>query len=349
LTSRFSKILNLIFLLLGAGLLVALLLGLDYAEVGARMVQVGWYFLASFATYVLSLVVTTAAWQQMIDPAHSRAAFRDLLVAFWAGHAINSVTPTGNLGEVYKGTALRGQVEGVELVASLISFNFMSSFSLQLFVALGPPLCLLLPEVPPRITWLLFVAALLAFVPTVVFYALLRMGVTGRLVKLLTRLPFVKIKEPEALLRKAMDVDRRIKESRRQQPWRFVRACFWFACARVLNALEVWVLLMPLLPGHGLVHLLLLALLTQTVSQLVAWVVTFIPSGIGVAEGSTALLYNLLGIGSVVGFSMELVRRARMILGVSIGLALAWVVRIRSSRTPGQDGPFAVDPASPRA
>lgn len=330
--SRLGRLLNLAFLALGLSLLTVLLVKLDYTAVGARMAQVGWRFGLAFSAYVAGLVTTTAAWQQMVDPAHSKASFRELLVAFWAGHAINSVTPTGNLGEVYKGTALRGRIDGVELVASLIGFNFMSSFSMQIFVSFGPPLCLLLPEVPGRLTVLLFVAAALAYLPTILLYVLLRVGLADRAVRLVRRLPFVKLKDPEALLASAGEVDRRLREARRARPARFVRACGWFAAARVASVLEVWVLLVALMPDRPIVHLLLLATLTQTVSQLVAWVMTFIPSGIGVAEGSTALLYGILGLDPVVGFSMELLRRVRMLLGVSIGLALAWGVRYRASR-----------------
>jgi uncharacterized protein (TIRG00374 family) len=340
--ARIGRLANIFFVLLGVGMLAVLVVRLDVGDVLANLRRVGWYFAASFSVYVAGLLVTTAAWQQTIDPVHSRATFRELALAFWAGHAINSVTPTGNLGEVYKGNALRARIDGVENVAALVNFNFLSTVSMQLFVALGPPLCLLMPEVPIRVTWVLFVAAGISLLPLVGLGVLLRLGSATWIVRVVSHLPFVRMRDPESLLAKARDVDRRIRTAHRERPARFLRVLLWFALARLLNALEVWVLLVPLLPDRSLVDLWLLALVTQSVSQLVYWAATFVPTAIGVVEGSSALLYGLLGIGSVVGLSMELVRRVRMILGVSVGLFIAWAWKVRAE---GSHAGSTVDPS----
>jgi hypothetical protein len=53
-----------------------------------------------------------------------------------------------------------------------------------------------------------------------------------------------------------------------------------------------------------------------------------VPGQLGFAEGGIATLFHLLGLDPVAGFSMEFVRRLRMVVTVMVGLPLGfWVMR----------------------
>jgi uncharacterized membrane protein YbhN (UPF0104 family) len=323
-------LLNVAFLLIGAALLTALILKLDTAQIAARIRQVGWGMFAVVCLYYpLGLLVTTAAWRHTIDPARSRARFRDLLAAFWAGAALNAVTPGGSLGEVWRGTIMRGKVDSDEIVASLVIFNFMSTVSMLLFNLLGPLLCLALLDLPHKTVGAVFAIALAFMIPWVVVYLLLRRGAVGLLVRLIGKLPLVRLRNPEALQARARTVDVRIREFRARRPRDFWLTVLWLAVARVVQAADYLPLLLVLVPGRPVWWLVLVAFLTQTAAQLLSWALAMIPSGIGAQEFNSMKLYGLLGLDPVVGFTMEVIRHIRMPLGIAVGLVLGWIVGAR--------------------
>jgi Uncharacterised protein family (UPF0104). len=328
---RAGTIVHLGSLTLGAVLFAMLVRRLDMREVALRLHQVGLWFGLHCAFYLLGIMVTTAAWQQLIDPAHSRARFRDLFAAFWVGHAINMVTPGASLGEVVKNTIMQEKVDSAEMVASLVIFNFMSTVSMLTFNLIGPLMCLWLLDLPARVVLLIFGVGLVFFVPMTLLWLMLRAGAASHAVRLLAKLPFVRFKDPAAIVAKAASVDVRIHEARIRRPRRFWWAVACLAAARLMNVAEYWALLLALVPGRGPAWLFVLAMLTQTSSYLLAWVLTFVPAQVGVAEGNTTMLYNLLGLGSSLGFAMEILRRIKGLMGIAVGLTLGWIIGLRPS------------------
>ncbi len=319
---RIAKYANLVFLLLGMGLLAGMLLRLDPNQVFDHLGRIGWWFGLAFGVYVLAVMCSSAAWFLMVDPAAGRVRYRHFLAALWAGHAVNMVTPAASVGELYKATMMKGRIEGRELVASLMTFNFLSTLVTQLFTMLAPLVCLLMVDFPAPVIWALFGTASLFFLPVVGLYVLLRFGAAGKLVKLAAKLPLVRFRDPEALLAKARAIDERVQSFPRRQPGRFALALALLAAVRLLQVAEVWVLLRALMPEQGAGWLLLLALASQTASQLIAWLMTFVPSQVGVAESGSAWLFQTLALDPMLGFAMELARRLRKVLGTAIGLAI---------------------------
>ena len=219
---------------------------------------------------------------------------------------------------------MRDKVQGKELVASLITFNFLATIVTQAFTMLGPLVCLFLLDLPPKLILALFGVSVLFFIPVVAMYLALRFGVAGRVIRLVQKLPLVRLKDPEAWITRAQSIDRRIKEFPRKRPKAFTNSLIALSIVRVLQVVEVWILLLPLLPEKNATWILLLSMIVQTASQLIAWIMTFIPSQIGVAEGGSTLLFQMVGLDPVVGFSMELARRIRKLIGITIGLLIGW-------------------------
>jgi uncharacterized membrane protein YbhN (UPF0104 family) len=329
-------VLNVVFLTLGSGLLAALILKLDTAQLVTRIKAVGWAaFLGACGCYVLGLIVTTAAWHRIIDPAHSRARVRELFAAFWAGASLNALTPGGSLGEVWRGALMRGRVDGDEHVASLVTLNFLGTVSMLCYNLLGPLLCLALLDLPARTVIVVFAVALGFALPWVIVYVLLRRGAIGLLVRLVCRLPLVRMRDPEGMQARARTIDARIREFRARRPRDFAWTVVWLAAARLLQAADYVVLLFVLVPDRPLGWLVLVATLTQAATQLLSWALTLVPSQIGVAEANTTGLFRMLGLDPLVGLTMEIVRHVRLPLGVAIGLLLGWILGLRGRRRPG--------------
>jgi uncharacterized protein (TIRG00374 family) len=307
---------------LGAGLLGVLLVRMDFTEVQASLQRVGWLFLAALAVHLTGIVLMARGWYETIDRRASRAGFPEVLRAYWSGHVINSLTPVKSLGDVLAGSILkdRGKLAGEEMVSSLILLNFIASLATLVFLIAGPLVCLA-AGFHSDVTVSLFYGVAGVFVPMVLFYVLLRLGAASRVIRLVGKLPGVRLKDPRAWLKRARSVDGRVREFLAAGTGRFARALSCWLLVRLLQVAEVLILLLALLPGHSTSELLLLAVLTQTAALLVGGLLAFVPGQIGVAEGGSALLFGLIGQPPVVGFSMELVRRVCKLIGIAAGLA----------------------------
>ena len=84
----------------------------------------------------------------------------------------------------------------------------------------------------------------------------------------------------------------------------------------VLEAyLTLWLLL-------GAPPSLLVAFIVETVNRLIIVVFKFVPLGMGVNEAGTAFLTGILGLGTVVGTTIGLVRKVRILFWIAVGATL---------------------------
>ena len=139
---------------------------------------------------------------------------------------------------------------------------------------------------------------------------------------LLNRLPGVRFNDPDTLIARAHEVDRRIRLSLTSRRIPFLRSLSSWLLVRLLQTLEIWILLYALLPSAGTTELVLLAILAQTGALLVGGFLAFVPGQIGVAEGGSAFLFGIIGYSPMVGLSMELVRRVCKLVGIAVGLVI---------------------------
>jgi uncharacterized protein (TIRG00374 family) len=330
-SQRVTRIVNVVFLVLGIALLVAVLLRLDAGHVWRHVRAAGWFLVPAFFAYASSLAMSAASWGRAFPPAH-RVRFRVLYAVFWAGHAINQVAPGGATGTVVKGTMLARAVDGEEVTASLVTYSYLDAVSVILMTLIGPVLCLVWFDVPRDVVALLALASGVLALGVFGLRVMLRRGLVGHAVRLFRRLPVVRARNLERLQERALRVDERVRAFRQARPGDLRATVAWMAGARAAQVAEAWLLLGALMPEHPSGELFLLALLTQSASQLIQWVAAFVPGRIGVSEGGIALLFELLGFGSVVGLAFGLLRLARKVVGVSMGLVIGAVLHARPPR-----------------
>lgn len=315
---------NLAMVVLGIALFVVLLVEMDAESVGEQLRIAGWSLLPAFAFYLLNLCASTMSWRETVQPGDHghRPPFSPLLKAFWAGHGINGVGIAA-AGEVVKGNILARVVKGEEVVASLVIYGFINMATEITTTVIGAGICLLWLDLPRDVIWVIFAASLAFCVGILLLRWLIRARMAGRLVRLAGKLPFVNYVDAAKIEQKAEIVDERIRGYRKQRPASFRRAVAWAVVARVLRLGEFVVLLYALLPDRDLSFLVLFALLTQTTMQLITWSLAFIPGRVGVLEGGSALLFELVGLGPELGLSVAILRRVRRVAGLSVGLVIA--------------------------
>ncbi len=313
------RALNVFFLGLGLLLFVALIARLGAQGILDKLTRIGWMFVPAFLAYVSSQLLSTMTWSSCVPPDSSRASYWDLLKVFWAGHALNAVTPGGGMGEVLKASLLRGKVGGRPLVASLILYNGINSTSVAVASVAGALICVLWLDAPLVATMPLLIVSLIAVVAFLVLLWLVRHGTLSKALMVVQRLPFVSFRDPQAIADQARDVDQLMCEFFRERPGDVLRAALFASGARMAQVIEMWCLLEPLVTEG---NVFLIALLTQTTSTLITWVTAFVPGQVGTLEGGSGAIFQLAGFDPALGVTAVIARRLRTVLGVGIGLLL---------------------------
>ncbi len=329
-----TQTLNSLFLGLGFVLFIALLARLDAREVVQQLAGIGWMFVPAFSAYVCAQLLSTMTWKSCIQPGPSVASYWVLLKVYWAGHAVNAITPGGGLGEVLKATLLRDKMDGKPLLASLILYNVVNTATVAVASVVGAAICVLWLEVPLVATLPLLIATVaIAFGLFVLFWGV-RRGALSSTLAFIQRLPFVSFRDPEAIIGKARQVDELMGNFFRERPYDVLRAVLFASAVRVVQVVELWCYLEPLMPGGNVI---LIAILAQTASTLTVWVTAFVPSQVGTLEGGNAAIFKLAALDPVLGVTTVIARRVRTILGVGIGLLLggrvSWEIRRTARET----------------
>jgi len=74
---------------------------------------------------------------------------------------------------------------------------------------------------------------------------------------------------------------------------------------------------------------------TLSVGILVTWMTNVIPLGLGLADGTNYVLYDLLGATAKAGLSFTMVNRVRTLILAAIGLSIMAVANARYRALPG--------------
>ncbi|MFW6049561.1 MAG: lysylphosphatidylglycerol synthase transmembrane domain-containing protein [Myxococcota bacterium] len=319
------RLFNGLFLALGIALLGVLLAHLDPEEVWANLRRAGWMLLPAFGASLANLAFSGLTWSQTLEPGPARPPFLRVLGAFWAGHALNGVTP-GGAGEVLKGSILSRTVRGEEVVASLVVFHYLTGAAMLVALVLSPLLALIWLDLSNAVIGAILGLGGIMALGMALLRILLRRGLAGDVLGLASRLPFVSTGRLDVWKERAVEVDDRIRAFRRRRPRAFARATVFALCVRLTLMVELWFFLLALLPEQHAAWLFLLAMLTQSTAQIINILAVFIPGRVGALEGGAALLFDLLGLSAVDGLALALLRRLRKVLTIALGLLVgAWL------------------------
>jgi uncharacterized protein (TIRG00374 family) len=319
----------------GVALLVALLIRTDTEALWGRIRQAGWFFPAALCSYVVAVLFGALAWREMLDESRSRARYRDLVAAYWAGESVNFVMPAGAPGEVAKGYFLRGRASPGELVTSITFYNLGTGVVWCGLMVLSASLVLWLTDIPPLVPYLTLTAALCLLVVTVTMRLLLRRNALGKWLGKVRRLPLIEF-DPDKVETQVASMDERIRGLLGQDADRMGRLLGYITLARVFTWAEVYLLLLGLMPDHDPAWLMLVAFIAMTASQVVEFATMFVPGQVGTLEGGTAGAFALMGLSGNAGLAMELLRRGRKILAVMVTLVLGLVIRARNGPPPAR-------------
>lgn len=305
-------------LLLGGGLFFWILRTSDLGAVWQQVRGLQWRFGLILLFYIVIFGLDTVGWQLTLSPtAGSRVRWRELFWTRLAGEAVNYVTPTAWIGGEPVKAVLLSKRYGIPMadgMASVVIAKTTFSLSMFLFIVTGIVVTLLTQRIHSSLfTW--------------VWVTLPVLGVLLGLFMLVQFLrPFQKGASllspilPQWLKKLAARVqgwDETLVSFYRKSP----KAVFWSLGFHFLG----WM--------AGVVEVfLILRFLQIPVSLATAWSVEalwillktsafLIPASLGASEGFLLMICVGLGINAVSGLALGLVRRARELTWVGLGLA----------------------------
>jgi hypothetical protein len=289
----------------------------------------GWQFALICVPYAFISVVDTLAWRYAF--ARTTAPYWRLYGARLAGEALNLLTAFGSVGgEAVKAWLIRRDVTYEESVPAVVIAKTTIVMAQALFLVMGIVVAWIAMPVDSELLqgmlWLLVVEVIAVggFVATQVTGLVARMG------GLLARFGVV------AAPGYAGTLDRALRDYYRRDWRRLSLSVLFHTLGWLLGALEAFVMLWALVVPAGP----LTALVIEALGSGVRFATFLVPASLGAFEGANAAAFGALGYGAATGIAFSLVRRARQVVWIVIGLLVMAAMRWSDARAekPATDG-----------
>ena len=336
------------FFIFGLTVLIIMLTQLDYAQVWAGLKHAGYWFFAVVALWAVLYVFNTCSWyliikgvcQQSADaPDQPKVNVRHPVSLAWlykvtvSGFALNYATPGGLMGgEPYRIMELAPHIGTERATSSVILYVMTHIFSHFWFWALS----ILLFIFTHSVSFLLglMLAAIGAFCVLGIWFFIsgYRKGLANRIMTMLRHLPLVKrwarpfVERHRAQLD---TIDQQTAALHRQRPLNFIGAVLLELSCRVASALEIYFVLLVLMPSPNYLDCILILAFTS----LFATLLFFIPLQLGGREGGFLMSVAGLGMSASAGIFVALIVRIRELVWTGIGLLLIRIERNKNTPT----------------
>ena len=336
------------FFIFGLVVLAIMVTQLDFREVWNGVERAGYWFLAVVALWFFLYFFNTGAWWVIIksqeeaplsplegdikafadktadvpSEAVGRVPFLWLYKLTISGFALNYATPGGLMGgEPYRIMSLSPKIGTKRATSSVLLYVMTHIFSHFWFWLLACVLYLFTQHL--NVFMLTLIACVAAFCLLAIWFFLrgYRKGITVVGFRLLSHVPFAKRWARRFFDNHAAqlaEIDRQIAALHNQNPRTFVTAVGLELACRVASALEIYFILLVIMPSANYLQCILILAFTS----LFANMLFFIPLQLGGREGGFLMSVNGLGMTASAGIFVALLVRLRELIWTAIGLAL---------------------------
>ncbi len=318
--NRKTQIFNAAAFLIGVFFLVLMIYKIGFDRIGEYLHNVGWRF---FWLVLIHLGVTFGDIMSLKIAIGKGVSFFRLVFIGLAGAAINALTPIGEAGEAVKGTLLAPYVPAKRSISALVVWNFIYRITKYMLVFAGPFIVYLLDSsmFSLKVVGFMFLAALISFMPTMLYALALWKGASEAITKALSKLPILNRRDWSSTIAKAKETDQLIAEFTKTRKKDAILMGLLLIMARMLVVLEIHTALYII--GHPVSFPAAFFLFTG--GTVMATFLSISPVQLGVREAGAAVLYHLVGLPASAGFTQAFIRRLRQLLYNLIGLSyLAW-------------------------
>ena len=311
------KLLRWLGLPVGMALFAWILRSADLAAVWEQVRNLHWRFGVIFLFYILTFGLDTLGWKFALSTqAQTKVRWDRLFRARLAGEAVNYVTPTAWIGGEPVKAYLLSKRYGVPMsdgMASVVIAKTTFSLSMLLFILVGLGVAGFSGQIPPSIsTWV--------WVTLPVFSVLMFLFVLVQFLQPFRRTAVVIRKFLPGWIRsleeKIHEWDSSIVHFYRQNPQALFYSLGFHFLGWMCGVVEVFLIL----------HFLGIPVGWATAWSIEAlWLLLkagafLIPASLGASEGFLLLICVGLGVNTVSGLALALIRRAREMVWMGLGL-----------------------------
>lgn len=317
-----------LFLLLGVGLLAALLDRVGWSEILHQFRQVGWFFLLVLLVSGGRYLFRTVAWRRAFPGREKLPSFLVMFQVRLAGDALNYLSFAGPLlGEPAKATLLRERLPlAVGLGGTLLEAGSFAVAS-GLVILVGLILALLrvtLDEQLMQAGW--WVAALLALTLLCVWGAIRRqVRIASTLLGWLSRTPLARWVDPRRP--RIEELEGKLHQFYVQHTRNFRLMFLWDCVAQVFAMAEIYIILGRLGLWVTLADLFIL----EAMGKVISTMFFFVPARVGTDEGGMGAVFALMGFGLARGVGLALVQRLRALTWSALGVVFLGRYALRRS------------------
>ena len=335
------------FFIFGLTVLIIMVTQLDFAQVWSGLKHAGYWFFAVVGLWAVLYVFNTCSWfliikgvcQQSAHDAHQPTVDTRHPVSLpWlykvtvSGFALNYATPGGLMGgEPYRIMELAPRIGTERASSSVILYVMTHIFSHFCFWAFS----ILLFVFTHSVTFFLAVmlTAIAAFCTAGIWFFIYgyRKGLANRIMTLLRHLPLIKqwARPFVERHREQLDtIDRQTAALHRPKPLYFIGALLLELSCRIVSALEIYFVLLVLMPNPNYLDCILILAFTSLFANLLF----FIPLQLGGREGGFLMSVTGLGMTASAGIFVALIVRLRELLWTGIGLLLIKIEKRQNLR-----------------
>jgi len=289
----------------GALLLTALIVREGAPRILAALASASWALPVVAAINSGRLLSDGIAWFVLV-PKANRPRFLTAIWIRWVGCCVHDFLPSARLGGDILTARLATICGGLSptLAAGVAVVSMTVSVPMRILATVGT--LFLLAEVTGQhqLYFPSLVTGLTALIAVLGFYSVQRFGLFRLATPLVLR---VKQLSKWGLLREVgAKFDDTVQAIYRRPGALLVCALMW-TVSWLIGCLETWIGLFAL----GIQTSFIVALMVETAGQGVRSVLFIVPAGLGVFEGGTVMICNLLGIPSDIALALSLIRRAQ--------------------------------------
>jgi len=319
-----SKYQNLFFLF-GIAVLALMVTQLPFAEVWNGLQHAGYWFVVVMVLWLFLYLFNTGAWYLIINAGNEHKGQNP--VSFWwlykvtvSGFALNYATPGGLMGgEPYRIMELTPKIGAERASSSVILYVMTHIFTHFCFWML----CCLLYVVtqPLNLFTGMLMAAIGMFCLLGIWFFMTgyRKGLAVRAMNLLRHMPYIKRwAQPyiDAHRQQLDTIDAQIAALHKQNKKTFAAAVALELACRICSALEIFFILLVLMPSVNYLQCILVLAFTSLFANLLF----FMPLQLGGREGGFLMSITNMGMSASAGIFVALMVRLRELFWTGIGL-----------------------------